>query len=66
MANPLFETYGRKNNNSFMQAFEQFRRSFKGDARAEVERLMKSGQMSQQQFDELAQQANQIIQMFKF
>ena len=66
MANPLFETYGRKNNNSFMQAFEQFRRSFKGDARAEVERLMKSGQMSQQQFDELTQQANQIIQMFKF
>ncbi len=66
MSNPIFEMYGKKHNNDFMQAFEQFRRSFKGDARAEVERLMKSGQMSQQQFDELAQQANQIIQTFKF
>ena len=34
--------------------------------RAEVERLLKSGQMSQSQFDALAQEANRIMQSGAF
>ena len=46
-----------------MAQFNQFRQSFKGDPKAEVERLMQSGRMSQQQFNQLQAQATQFQQM---
>lgn len=73
MANPLFQTLagGRAPQVSdggfgdMMQAFAQFRKGFRGDARAEVQRLMNSGQMSQTQYNQLAAMANQIMPMMR-
>ena len=46
-----------------VQQFNEFRNTFKGDARAEVEKLVNSGQISQQQLNEAQQQARQLMQL---
>lgn len=64
MANPLFAQFGQTIPNGMEQIVQQvrsFKEQFKGNPREEVQRLLNSGQMSQQQFNELTQQAQQII-----
>lgn len=46
-----------------IQAFNQFKQTFQGNPKQEVERLMQSGQMSQAQFNQLQQQATVFQQM---
>lgn len=64
MANPLFNTFG--NNNQFSNLIKQaqeFKRQFANiNPRDEVQRLLNSGQMSQQQFNQLSQIAQQVVQ----
>lgn len=48
-----------------IQQFQQFKNNFKGDPEQEVKRLMQSGQMSQQQFNSLQQQASQFMNLMK-
>ena len=65
MAIPLFNGFG--NNNQFgnlIQQAQEFKRQFTNiNPRAEVERLLNSGEMSQQQFNEYSQIAQQVAQM---
>jgi hypothetical protein len=65
MGNPLFNYFG--NNNQFdniVKQVEDFKRQFSNiNPRAEVERLLNSGEMSQQQFNEYSQIAQQVAQM---
>lgn len=55
--------------NNSMQMFSEFRKFAQGmtpqDAKAEVERLLQSGQMSQQQFEQLKQQAESFAKFLK-
>nr|DAQ47701.1 MAG TPA: hypothetical protein [Caudoviricetes sp.] len=55
--------------NNPMQMFSKFRKFAQGmtpqDAKAEVERLLQSGQMSQQQFEQLKQQAESFAKFLK-
>lgn len=64
MANPLFDTFG--NNNQFenlIQQAQEFKRQFANiNPRAEVERLLQSGAMSQQDFNRYSQIAQQVAQ----
>jgi hypothetical protein len=65
MANPLFNTFG--NNNQFdnlIKQAQEFKQQYTNiNPRAEVERLLNSGEMSQQQFNQYSQIAQQIAQM---
>lgn len=65
MANPLFSTFG--NNNQFgnlIQQAQEFKKQFANiNPRAEVERLLQSGAMSQSQFNQYSQIAQQVTQM---
>lgn len=67
MANALFNALGNNNNPfaNLIQQAKQMQQTFKGDPKAEVERLIKSGQMSQDQFNRYSQIANQIMQMME-
>lgn len=47
-----------------MQQFQQFKSSFKGDAKAEVMKMLNSGQINQQQLNQAQQMASQFQQMF--
>lgn len=67
MANSLFNQFGNQPpNNGLMQIMAQaqnLQKTFNGNPKEEVERLLNSGQMSQDQFNRFAQMANQIRAM---
>lgn len=54
------------NGGNFLQQLAEFRKALGGkDPQAIVQNLLNSGQMSQQQFNQLKAQAEQIQQMLK-
>ncbi len=66
MSNPLFNIMGGNNmQNPMFQQLMQFRNNFKGDPRAQVQQLLNSGRVSQQQYDQAVQMANQIQKMMR-
>ena len=72
MSNPLYNVLRganvSANDNGFSQMMsqvEQFKQSFRGDPRAEVQKLLNSGAMTQEQFNRYAQMANQIMNLMK-
>ena len=66
MANPIYDQFGGQQNNNgfsaFMNDFRRLQQTVK-NPRQEVERLLQSGAMSQQDFNRFGQMANQIIGM---
>ena len=68
MANPLFNALNgnqKQDNNgfsNFMADFQRLQKTVK-NPRQEVERLLQSGAMSQQDFNRFGQMANQIMGM---
>lgn len=70
MNNSLFNILGPNINRgndlgNMLNQFNQFRQMFKGDPRQQVQSLLRSGQMSQEQFKQLAEQADQLVAFFK-
>ena len=65
MSNSLFDQFGRQNNplEQLAQQAKDFRRQFSGNPRQEVERLLQTGAMSQSQFNQYSQIAQQVVQM---
>ena len=67
MANNLFNDLNGNAPSGLGQMYDDFKRfkqSFRGDARAEVQRLLNSGQMSQAQYNELARKAQELNNLF--
>ncbi len=63
MANPLYQQQMQANPFSqIVREAREFKKSFNGNPRDEVQRLLNSGQMSQQEFNRLSQIAQQVIQ----
>lgn len=71
MANPLLQMFQQQsaapmqmpNMTSMMpmlQKFMQFKETFAGDPKQQVQQLLSSGQMSQEQFNQLSQVAKQL------
>lgn len=63
MSNPLFQAFGGGQNNQFaqlVQQFHQFRNTFRGDPQQEVQKLLQSGKISQQQLNQLQSAAQQF------
>ena len=50
---------------NMMQRFQQFRSTFQGDPKQEVEKLLQSGKMSQQQLNQLQAMAQQFQSFLK-
>ncbi len=66
MNSSLFNDFGPKDNMSqFINEVNNFKKNFQGDPRAEVEKMMRNGQLSQAQFNEFAQIANQVSKFIK-
>lgn len=65
MANFMYNSYGQRRNDGglsdLITQVKEVQRTFRGDPRAEVQRLLNSGEMSQQQFNQLSQIANQVL-----
>ena len=68
MANPLYTMMSgtpQGNMPDVMQRFTQFRNTFQGDARTQVQSLLNSGKISQAQYNQAVQMANQLSRMMR-
>lgn len=72
MSNPLFQMFGNQRpqqngpfNNplQMMQKFNEFKSNFYGDPKQKVQEMLNSGQMTQEQFNQLSAMA-QTFQQF--
>lgn len=68
MANQLFNMLGNNNPLPFnmqeiTERLNQFKQSFTGDPKQQVQQLLNSGRMSQNQYNRLSQLATQIQNM---
>lgn len=64
MSNPLFQMMGPKNPmQQMMQRFQQFQQAFRGDPKQQVQQLLNSGRVSQQQYDQAVKMAQQFQKM---
>lgn len=64
MANPIYNEFNNQNDiANLIQEAQNFKNNFKGNAQAEVQRLLDNGTMSQAQFNQLMPIAQQIASM---
>lgn len=70
MSNPIFQAMGGNTGNMaaggpfrMIQQFIEFANGFKGNPQEEVQKLLNSGAMSQDQYNALQQQATQFQQL---
>ena len=67
MANNLFQAMGPQNNlgqmGNIVRQFQQFRQTFQGDPRQQVQNLLNSGKVSQAQYDNAVKMAQQLQAM---
>ena len=66
MANPLYNQYKQPINDGglsqIIEQAKQMRKTFNGNPQQVVQNLLNSGRMSQSQFNQLSQIANQVVQ----
>ncbi len=71
MASPLFNTFGNApqpgnnplaNMSNFLNQFNQFRQTFNGNPQQMVQQMLNSGKMTQEQYNQAAGMARQIMQ----
>lgn len=60
MSNPLFQMI---NQNNIVSQFMEFKKNFSGDPKEQVQMLLNSGKVSQQQYNNAIQMAQQLQQM---
>lgn len=74
VSNPLFDVLGKAipsgmgqmgNMMNIIQQFQQFKNNFHGDPRQQVQQLLNSGKVTQEQYNRAVQLANQLQQMMK-
>lgn len=67
MAHDLFKQFSAQNDRyaQISAQIRQMQKNFPGNPQQEVQRLLQSGQMTQEQFNQLAQAANQIFPHLK-
>lgn len=68
MANPLYsqtQTVPQTQPNNIINAVRQLQQTFRGNPQQEVEQLLRSGKVSQEQYNNAVCKANQLMQFFK-
>ena len=64
MSNPLYQQMNQQNGmDQLMSRFRQFQQMFKGDPRQQVQQLLNSGKVSQAQYNQAVQMAQQLQRM---
>ena len=66
MPNEIYNQMNQPSDGGFgamLQQFYQFRQQFQGDPRAEINKLLQSGRITQAQLDQAQQMAGQMIRL---
>lgn len=64
--NNLYQQMGQQPANgmgNIIQRFQQFKQAFSGDPRQQVQNLLNSGRVTQQQYNNAVQMANQLSRL---
>ena len=62
--NPLFQMLQQQQPSNVMSQLQNFMSTFRGDPRQQVQQLLNSGKVSQQQYNQAVQTANQLARLF--
>lgn len=70
MSNPLYNLLGNQMPNlgrmgNIIQQFQQFKNTFQGDPKQQVQMLLNSGKVSQAQYNQAVQMAQQLQKMMQ-
>lgn len=66
MNSPVFNAMGGQSGGNMIQQFRQFMQQMKGkNPQEEINKLLQSGKVSQQQLNQVQQQAQQVQGVFK-
>ena len=57
--NPIYQQYG----NDFIQRFMQFQKQFNGNPQQQIQQMLNSGKISQGQYNQAVQMAQQLQRM---
>lgn len=67
--NPLYSILRGNNQgavqNGLWRQIEAFTRQYRGDPRAQIQQMLDSGQVSQEQYNNAVQMANELAKMFR-
>ena len=64
VSNPLYQMMTQQGPmNGIMQKFQQFQQMFRGDPRQQVQQMLNSGKISQDQYNRAVQMAQQLQRM---
>ena len=64
MSNPLFQQMGN-NQNDLIQRFQQFKQSFRGDPQQQIQQMLNTGKISQQQYNQAVQKAQTLAKLLR-
>lgn len=59
MPNSIFNQMNQQN--PMLQRFEEFKRNFQGDPRQQIQQMLNSGRISQAQYNQAVQMAQQFL-----
>ena len=64
--NPLYQQMQPQpqQGNNLLQRFQQFRQQFQGDPRQQIQQMMNSGRINQNQYNQAVQMAQNFQKMF--
>lgn len=67
MSNPLFQQMTGAANpmTQILQRFNSFKQTFRGDPRQQIQQMLNSGQVSQEQYNRAVQMAQQLQSLLK-
>lgn len=58
------QLYQQMNQNNIFQQFQQFQQNFHGDPKQQVQQLLNSGKITQEQYNAAVQKAQMLQKMF--
>lgn len=61
--NPLFQQMNNNTQNPIIQRFQQFKQQFRGNPQEQVQQLLNSGKITQEQYNRAVQTANSLMQI---
>ena len=66
MSNPLFDMLGGSALPPIVQQFIQFKQSFKGDPKQQVQQMLNSGKISQDQYNAAVKKAQDLQKILRY
>ena len=63
--NPLFGSFGNHNMTALLQQFQQFKQTFQGNPQQQVQQLLNSGKVTQEQYNQAVEQAKMLQQLLR-